>query len=92
MQKDRQYIINNNGYLFPVFKNPTDDQYLLICDSFNEKYPFCPSGEPKTRHTFDKQGNEYYWMSGDAMHYTVENYLLKHGIECNQNKYFDDVA
>lgn len=88
--ENKEYIMNINGNLFPVFKNPTDEQFKLLVTEFREKYPFCPSGEPKTRHTFDRQGNEYYWMSGSSLHCTVESFLLKKGIECDQNKYFED--
>jgi len=87
---NREYIINANGNLFPVFKNPTDEQYYSLVDEFNEQYPFCPSGEPKIRKTYDTNNNEYIWMSGDAMHYFIEQYLYRlDGVTCNQNKYFD---
>lgn len=87
---NREYIINTNGKLFPVFKNPTDEQYYSLIDRFNEQYPFSPKGEPKIRRTYDTNNNEYVWVSGDAMHYLVEQHLLKvDGVNCNQNKYFD---
>ncbi|HHX68934.1 MAG TPA: hypothetical protein GX708_12885 [Gallicola sp.] len=87
---NKEYIINVNGNLFPVFKNPTDEQYNSLILRFKELYPFCPAGEPKTRQTFDKDNNIYMWMSGDAMHYIVESFLLRHdNIVCNQNRYFD---
>jgi hypothetical protein len=60
---NNEYRINIGGTIFPVFKNPTDDQYFELVNRFKNEYPFCPSGEPKTRQTYDKQGNIYMWMS-----------------------------
>lgn len=87
---NREYTINVNGNLFPVFKNPTNEQYYQLIERFKMEYPFCPIGEPKTRQTYDNNNNIYMWMSGDAMHYTVEGFLKRQeGIVCNQNKHFD---
>lgn len=87
---NKEYTININGNLFPVFKNPTDEQYNILIDRFKIEYPFCPVGEPKTRRTYDNNNNMYMWMSGDALHYLVEGFLLKHeNAICNQNKYFN---
>lgn len=86
---NKQYNINVNGNIFPVYKNPTDEQYFSLVDRFQAEYPFCPVGEPKTRQTYDKDKNIYMWMSGDSMHYIVESFLYKvDGIQCNQNNYF----
>lgn len=72
-----------------VFKNPTDDQLWHLQDRFKKEYPNSPAGEPKTRQTFDPEGNKYMWMSGDSTHYSIEAYLAKKGIVSNQNKFFD---
>jgi len=88
-RESKEYIMNTNGKLIHIFKNPSDAQYMALCDTFKTLYPFCPTDEPKTRRTYDPQGNEYYWMS-DTIHYYVESFLQKnYGIKCNQNKYFD---
>lgn len=72
--------------VIPVVKNPKDSDLWAINEMFREKYPNAPKGEPKSRSTYDKEGNQYLWMSDDAMHFQVEDYLKsKHGIEANQN-------
>lgn len=83
-------IPNNDGTTITIFKNPTDEEYWYLKDKYDSEYPNSLPGEPKTRCTYDEEGNKYMWMSGDAMHYRVENYLYeKRGIKSNQNSYFD---
>jgi len=80
---------NSNGTTIPVFKNPTDEEIWYLKDKFKEEYPNALVGEPKIRSTYDEDGNKYSWMSGDAMHWRIENYLYeKRGIKTNQNSYF----
>ena len=74
-----------------VIKNPTDKQYEQIVSEFNKEYPhLVRMGEPKTRRTFDIQGNEYVWKSTDSMHSDVERFIdKKNSTITHQNKDFD---
>jgi hypothetical protein len=90
-KKDNLLIVSLPGkYVerkIPVYKNPSPEAYTEIAKRFREEFPFAPKGEPKSRHTYDEKGNEYLWMSGDAMHYTMENALYKqYGIKTHQIK------
>lgn len=77
-----------HGNIFPIIKNPSIDDYLIIKDRFNELLPFAPKGEPYSRQTYDNKGNIYIWCSDDSMHYKVESFLSeKFNVICNQNKF-----
>lgn len=70
-----------------VYRNPTREDFREIHKRFREEFPDAPPGEPKTRHTFDADNNEYVWMSGDAMHFSVEDLLWsRYGVKTHQQK------
>jgi predicted ABC-type ATPase len=88
--QDGKFKVLDGSYSFDVYKNPTDEQYREVFDRFKEEYPRAPRGEPKIRTTYDEKGNTYIWMSGDAMHSSVESFLWrKYHLRANQNKMFD---
>lgn len=58
-----------------IIRNPNRNDYDYLNDKFNNRYPHCIIGEPKTRIAYDKQGNHYVWLS-DTMHEEVKNYLF----------------
>ena len=69
-----------------IYKNPQPFDIQNLNKRFREEFPTAPKGEPKTRRTYDEQGNEYVWMSGDAMHFTMEYALYEqYGIKTDQN-------
>lgn len=79
--------LNSNGKKITVYKNPTPLQMQTLSMEFKEKYPNALPGEPKSRVSFDADGNTYRWSS-DYTHDTVENLLKEKGIKANQNKDF----
>ena len=74
------------GRKVTVYKNPTDAQAQELRNRFKEEYPDAMRGTPKTRSSYDIDGNEYRWMADDATHSMVEGHIKKKfGIETNQN-------
>jgi hypothetical protein len=80
---------NWRGEKFPIFKNPNQADFDYLIKRHKEEFPNDQSGMPKTRVTYDKQGNAYRWMSGDSTHYHVEEFLKKklNTTELSQNRY-----
>ena len=79
------------GEQIPVFKNPSADDLEILYERYKaEVGNSFGDGNPRIRSTYDKQGNEYAWMSLDAVHSQIESWLEKNkGIKTHQNK---DVA
>jgi len=76
------------GVSLQVFKNPTAEQQKTLFDIARGKGVM--AGEPKIRTTYDQNGNRYEWAATDAIHSTVEGWLLDNrGVLANQNKDFD---
>jgi len=68
-----------------VVKNPMPEDYGVFNNEFDEQYPDAPKGEPKTRSTRDSEGNLYLWLSTDAMHGSMENWLgLNRNVKASQ--------
>ena len=61
-----------------VIQNPTDAEYRQLRDEALREMPWLRgTGEPMLRHTYDEQGNEYYWRADRALHADVEPYINK---------------
>ena len=61
-----------------VIQNPTDAEYRQLRDEALREMPWLRgTGEPMLRHTYDEQGNEYYWRADRAIHADVEPYINK---------------
>ena len=61
-----------------VIQNPTDAEYRQLRDEALQEMPWLRgTGEPMLRHTYDEQGNEYYWRADRALHADVEPYINK---------------
>ena len=61
-----------------VIQNPTDSEYRQLRDEALQEMPWLRgTGEPMLRHTYDEQGNEYYWRADRALHADVEPYINK---------------
>ena len=90
---DIRYSLTGNVELFTtpygveVVKNPTNEQYQEMRNELLHQYPWLMgTGEVLLRHTYDEEGNEYYWSSFDAQHSAVEPYINKlYNTRTNQN-------
>ena len=61
-----------------VIQNPTDSEYRQLRDEALQEMPWLRgTGEPMLRHTYDEQGNAYYWRADQAIHVYVEPYINK---------------
>jgi len=69
-----------------VVRNPTDQEYQQMRDEAYQDYPWLRgTGEPVLRHTYDRQGNEYYWRADQAVHAQVEPYInQRYGTQTSQ--------
>ena len=72
-----------------VVKNPETKDYLYFEKKFHEDFPCCHTDAPRTRCTYDKDGNKYIWYF-DRLHFEIEPALEKRfNTKVDQNKYFD---
>lgn len=69
-----------------VVRNPTDQEYQRLRAEAYQDYPWLwGTGEPVLRHTYDRQGNEYYWRADQAVHAQVEPYInRRYGTQTSQ--------
>ena len=69
-----------------VVRNPTDQEYQQLRAEAYQDYPWLwGTGEPVLRHTYDRQGNEYYWRADQAVHAQVEPYInQRYGTQTSQ--------
>ncbi len=83
---DNELIIMKTGnHKFPVYVNPTKQQYWALIDRFKDDYPNAPKGEVKIRSTYSEMGDTFQWMALDSDHYQVEKYILERfNLETNQ--------
>ena len=59
-----------------VIQNPTSAEYRQMREDIYKEYPFLRgTGEAILRHTYDEDGNEYYWNAFEGMHRDVEHYI-----------------
>lgn len=70
-----------------VVRNPTDQEYQQMRAEAYQDYPWLwGTGEPVLRHTYDRQGNEYYWRADQAVHAQVEPYInQRYGTQTSQH-------
>ena len=62
-----------------VIKNPTNAEYRQLREEALSEMPWLRgTGEPMLRHTYDEEGNEYYWRADQAVHAQVEPYINQH--------------
>lgn len=83
-QEDERVFITPRGV--EVVRNPTDQEYQQMRDEAYQDYPWLwGTGEPVLRHTYDRQGNEYYWRADQAVHAQVEPYInQRYGTQTSQ--------
>ena len=79
-----RYSISEDGRVLTtptgveIIQNPTDSEYRQLRDEALQEMPWLRgTGEPMLRHTYDEQGNEYYWRADQALHANVEPYINK---------------
>lgn len=61
-----------------VVQNPTNAEYRQMREDIYNAYPHLRgTGEGILRHTYDEEGNVYYWNAYDGMHSSVEPYINK---------------
>lgn len=61
-----------------VVKNPTSKEYQQMREDILEERPWLRgTGEPLFRHTYDEEGNEYYWDALGGLHSQIEPYINK---------------
>lgn len=58
-----------------IIQNPTNEEYRQMYNEVSEKYPFLGPGEPRLRHTYDMDGNEYIWNAHEGIHTSVQPYI-----------------
>lgn len=62
-----------------IVKNPTNSQYEQMREDILEERPWLRgTDEPLLRHTYDEDGNVYYWEALKAMHRDIEPVIRKH--------------
>lgn len=83
-QEDERVFTTPRGV--EVVRNPTDQEYQQMRDEAYQDYPWLwGTGEPVLRHTYDRQGNEYYWRADRAVHAQVEPYInQRYGTQTSQ--------
>ena len=83
-QEDERVFTTPRGV--EVVRNPTDQEYQQMRDEAYQDYPWLwGTGEPVLRHTYDRQGNEYYWRADQAVHAQVEPYInQRYGTQTSQ--------
>ncbi len=61
-----------------VVQNPTSQEYSQMREDILKDRPWLRgTGEPLFRHTYDEQGNEYYWDAMGGLHAQVEPEINK---------------
>lgn len=69
---ERVFYVRNTE----VVQNPTDQEYSQMREDVLEQEPWLRgSGEPLLRHTYDENGNEYYWAATGGLHSQIEPYI-----------------
>lgn len=83
-QEDERVFTTPRGV--EVVRNPTDQEYQQMRAEAYQDYPWLwGTGEPVLRHTYDRQGNEYYWRADQAVHAQVEPYInQRYGTQTSQ--------
>ena len=83
-QEDERVFTTPRGV--EVVRNPTDQEYQQMRAEAYQDYPWLwGTGEPVLRHTYDRQGNEYYWRADRAVHAQVEPYInQRYGTQTSQ--------
>ena len=72
-QEDERVFTTPRGV--EVVRNPTDQEYQQMRAEAYQDYPWLwGTGEPVLRHTYDRQGNEYYWRADQAVHAPAVSY------------------
>ena len=82
---DIRYSVSDEERIFitprgiEVVKNPTSTEYQQMRDEIYDAFPWLRgTGEPVLRHTYDEEGNEYYWRADQGLHSQVEPYINRH--------------
>lgn len=74
-----------------IIQNPTSKEYEQMEADILKDRPWL-KGEPLLRHTYDEQGNEYYWDAYAGLHSQIEPAIAKHwNTRVNQQwKWYED--
>lgn len=74
-----------------IIQNPTSKEYEQMEADILKERPWL-KGEPLLRHTYDEQGNEYYWDAYAGLHSQIEPAIAKHwNTRVNQQwKWYED--
>lgn len=72
---DRVFYAGNTE----VVKNPTDTEYRQMREDILEERPWLRqwADEPLLRHTYDEEGNTYYWDANGGLHAQIEPQINK---------------
>lgn len=72
VDNDRVFYVRNTE----VVQNPTSKEYEQMREDIYKDKPWLRgTGEAILRHTYDEQGNEYYWDAMGGMHSQIEPYI-----------------
>ena len=71
-EDNRVFYVRNTE----VVQNPTSKEYEQMREAIYKDRPWLRgTGEAILRHTYDEQGNEYYWDAMGGMHSQIEPYI-----------------
>lgn len=79
IEDDRIMYVRGLKNNIEVVKNPTDAEYKQMMEDYYEEYPWAREwkDEPIFRHTYDEEGNTYYWVASQGLHSQIEPEINK---------------
>jgi hypothetical protein len=87
-EADEYFYVKIGDKKVEVIKNPTHKDYQALSKEVKKDFPDMPKGEPKTRITYDAEGNKYAWRADKGTHPEVEPLInRKYNTTTNQNEY-----
>lgn len=79
IEDDRVYLAPRLRGNLEIVKNATDDEYRQMREDILKEMPWLRGTDtPLLRHTYDEEGNTYYWSAADGIHAQVEPLINKH--------------
>jgi hypothetical protein len=77
--EDRVYYAPRLRGNLEIVKNATNEEYRQMREDILEQMPWLRGTDtPLLRHTYDEEGNTYYWSAADGIHAQVEPLINKH--------------